>query len=249
VQSLKSQSNELLKVWDKVTLYVGDEDAQGEYEARIEDFIAGGIIITRPVFVSGQTLLRNGISVEVCFTREDATYQFVSKIQRQDFQGRQQTLLSPPRRIKRVQRRRFVRIDCSSRASYAQVTPMLDWENWKDRLKWTKSFCVNISAGGAMIRTDSRPEEGIPLLLRLALFEKWELPEIVAVVCRRHEKRDANWFAGVEFILDDRLDKHLDKNLLLRLPESISSFNIKVQNRLVTRIFNEQIAMRRKGIL
>jgi c-di-GMP-binding flagellar brake protein YcgR len=228
---------------------VGDEDAQGEYEARIEDFIAGGVIITRPVFVSGQTLLRNGISVEVCFTREDATYRFVSKIQRQDFQGRQHTLLSPPRRIKRVQRRRFVRIDCSSRASYAQVTPMLDWENWEDRLKWTKSFCINLSAGGALIKTNSRLEEGTPLLLRLAIFEKWGLPDIVAVVCRRHEKRDTNWFAGVEFLLHNRLNKYFDKNLLLRLPECISSFTTKVQNRLVKAIFNEQIAMRRKGVL
>jgi c-di-GMP-binding flagellar brake protein YcgR len=249
VQSLVTQTEQLLRVWEKLILLVGDQQTTGRYEARIEDFINGGIVITRPVFIQGQTLLRDSVSVLVQFTREDASYEFRSRIKRRDFNGRQQVLLTPPARIRRIQRRRFVRIESGTKAWYTEIAPMLEFEDWEDRLTWHDSYCVNLSAGGVLIRTEGKMEPGTRLLLRLEFFEDHQLPDIVAGVCRRREKRRGRWYAGVEYVLAGWMNQFFEEELIRRLPRSIHDFSVRRQNQLVAVVFREQVAMRQKGLL
>lgn len=71
-----------LRVWEKIELLVGDGDSAGHYLARIEDFINGGIVITEPEFLSGNSLMRENADIMVVVCREDAMYQFASTIRK-----------------------------------------------------------------------------------------------------------------------------------------------------------------------
>jgi len=210
VQSVHKKTDKQLKIWDKIHIYVGEGRERGEYLARIEDFINGGIIISQPEFVKGKTLLRDGIEITVGF---------------------------------------IGRIETSSRASYAIIRPIKDWEDWEEGLSWMKGRCIDISGGGALIRVQDKLGVGTPLLVRLEFFQKHSLPDEVVAVCRRSFSRDANQYAGVEFTLVDQLKEILKRDILERLPDSVRHFGSMAQNKLVSCIFTEQVELRKKGLL
>ncbi|HUV31674.1 MAG TPA: flagellar brake protein [Acidobacteriota bacterium] len=249
MQSIQSKPDELLRVWEKIQIFVGDDGERGQYEARVEDFINGGIIISNPVFVQGHTLLRENVPVIVCFTREDAAYQFHSRIRRRLLKGDARMLLAPARNIQRVQRRRFFRIRTSAVVSYARLVPMLDWDNWEDCLTWEESQCVDISGGGVLIRTNEKLDDKTLLLMRLEFFRRHDLPELVVGICRRTFERESGHFAGLEFVVASRLHDYIDKKTLSRLPAAIRIFDNIVVNKLVSAVFREQVELRQKGVL
>ncbi len=249
MRSTKHNVEELFKPWEKIQLVTGGEDAPGAYEARIEDFINGGLIISDPIFVGGSTRLREGADVEVQFTREDAAYCFTSKIKNLNSGRERQMFLSPPRRIRRMQRRRFVRIDAKTSVEYALIKPMTEWEDWEDVLEWNKTTCHNISGGGAAFATDNKIDQNTLVILRLEFFKNHKLTTEVAAICRRTFEMNNQIIAGVEFICAENLKKHLDVETLSRLPKTLKEFSHPVQEHLVTIIFAEQIEMRRRGAL
>ena len=249
MQSVHKKTDKQLKIWDKIYIYVGEGRERGEYVARIDDFINGGIIITQPEFVKGKTLLRDGIEIMVGFVGDDAAYQFSSRIMHRAVKGGQQMILSPPARIRRMQRRLFCRIETSTSVSFAIIRLMKDWDDWEEGLTWMKSRCIDISGGGAMIRVQEKLAVGTPLLMCLEFFQEHSLPKEVVAVCRRSFSRDANQYAGVEFILADQLKEILMRDVLERMPDSIRHFGSMAQNRLVSCIFTEQVELRKKGLL
>jgi len=249
VQSVHKTTDKQLKVWDKIYIYVGEGRERGEYVARIEDFINGGIIIAQPEFVKGKTLLREGIDITVSFVRDDAAYQFSSRIMHRTVKGGQQMILSPPARIRRMQRRLFCRIETSTRVSFAIIRAMKDWDDWEEGLTWMKSRCIDISGGGAMVRVQEKLAVGTPLLVRLEFFQNHSLPNEIVAVCRRSFLRDDNQYAGLEFILADQLHEVVKRDILERLPDSVRHFGSIAQNKLVSCIFAEQVELRKKGLL
>ena len=246
MRALDQKTEQLFRVWEKITLLVGEGEAVGIYEARIEDFINGGIVVTQPEFVRGGTRLRDRMPVVVTFTREDAAYQFHSRIAKRRLRRARQMVLSPPTRLQRVQRRLFVRIDTSTRALYTSVVPHQDLKN---DLVWLESRCVNISGGGALITVQDKVDVDSLLLLRLEFFEVQGLPGTVAAKCQRRADNDNLRQVGVEFILAERLARHFQKETLRHLPQVIKEFTRPKREELVARIFSEQIEMRKKGLL
>lgn len=249
MQSVNEKTDKQLKIWDKIRIYVGEGRDRGEYQARVEDFINGGIIIDQPEFVSGKTLLRDGVDVTVGFVRDDAAYQFSSRIMHRVVKGGKQMILSPPTQIRRMQRRLFCRIETSTRISFAIISALKDWDDWEEGLTWKKSRCIDISGGGAMIKVQEKIAVGTPLLLRLEFFHNHSLPNEVVAVCRRSFSKDNSQYVGVEIILADQLKEVLKRDVLQRLPDSVRHFGSMAQNKLVSCIFKEQIELRKKGLL
>lgn len=238
-----------LKVWEKVEIVIGEGDQAGHYLARIQDFLNGGIVITEPEFLHGNSLLTEQAPVRVIITREDAVYEFNSTVRRSMSKTKHQFLLNPPRQIERVQRRLFVRVDITKRMTWAKVMPVAEWQTLEDRARWIQTSTVDISGGGVLFRADGLIERQTKMLVRISLLPEIGLPETVAAISMRGFTRKNEYYCGASFILAEQLRKHFSADELKALPPEISQFDHHAQNRLVSHIFQIQVSLRRKGLL
>lgn len=239
-----------LKVWEKIVLIVGEGRTAGKYVARIENIINGGIVITPPEFVDGSTRLRDNLDITVVVTRQDAAYEFSSRIkQRKAGTGEGFAFLTPPRSIRRVQRRQFVRIDLVSDVSYIVWQPGIDWTSETTDDAWRHSRTIDISAGGVLVRADETLQVDDLVVLRPALFAELGLPATVLGLCRRTTADDHGRLAGLEFMARAELRRRFSSELLKKLPESILEFNAMAQDKLARHLFDRQIELRNKGLL
>ncbi len=249
VPSTAVQAVSQLKVWEKIELVIGEGDQAGHYLARIQDFLNGGIVITEPEFLHGNSLLTEQAQVRVIITREDAVYEFNSTVRRAMSSSKHQYLLTPPRRIERVQRRQFVRVTVTKRMSWAKVVPIADWQTLDERARWIPSSTVDISGGGVLFRTNELMERNTRLLLQISLLKELGLPETVAAICMRGFSRKNEYLCGVSLVTSKQLHRHFTAEELKVLPREIAEFDDQAQNRLVSHIFQLQVALRRKGLL
>jgi c-di-GMP-binding flagellar brake protein YcgR len=238
-----------LKVWEKVEIVVGEEDQAGHYLARVQDFLNGGIVVTEPEFLHGNSLLTENAAVKVIVTREDAVYQFRSAIKRTLSRARRQYLLNPPRHIERVQRRLFVRVELTTPMSWAKTVPIAEWQTIDDRSRWIQTVTVDMSGGGILFRTTELVERQSRLLLKVSLLSEIGLTETVAAICMRGFTHKDEHYCGAAFILAEQLRRHFSAEELKSLPAEISQFDINSQNRLVSHIFQLQISLRRRGLI
>lgn len=238
-----------LILWEKLELVVGEGTQAGHYTTRIEDFSGRAIVVSPPEFIGGHTLLSNGAEVMILITRDDAIYQCYSRITRHPTSEKKLFLLAPPRGVKRVQRRQFVRVEAFERIEYARVINLPEWEKREDLPKWCQSITSDISGGGVLMSADEDTKPGDLFLLKIGVFPEQDLPEMIAAVCRRVFTQDDQLMAGMEFLTADRLTRHFGINDLKRLPRSIQDFDRGAQNRLVNYVFQRQIELRQKGLL
>lgn len=239
------QIPEPLRLWEKIEIVVGEGDTKGVYLTRIEDFTDDAIIVCNPEFQQGRTLLRNNCEVVVLVIKEDAVYQFYSQIMKVEKDGQQAHALSLPTEIRRIQRRQFVRIEMFSNIRYAN----LGSRDFGRKLVWHQSACENISGGGMLICSDDNVEPPDILLIKTDLFAKLHLPQPIAAICRRTLHKENRQYAGIEFIRADSLTHYLYGSELSNLPPSVVEFDHAAQNRLVTFVFQQQIDLRKKGLI
>ena len=161
MQSIKNNATSELRVWDKLRILVGDERDAGVYVSRIEEIFNGGIIITNPEFVSGNSLLRNNLPVIVQFARDDAAYQFHSRIRMQKADASRRFILTPPRVVQRVQRRMFARVEFPTRVIYAPLPADSRWQNWETDGVWYETNAINLSAGGLLMESSEDMRTGM----------------------------------------------------------------------------------------
>jgi c-di-GMP-binding flagellar brake protein YcgR len=206
-------------------------------------------MITLPDFVEGNSLLRDNVAVVVSICREDAVYQFDSQVKRQEATGKRLAILTPPKNIRRVQRRRFFRIELFRKLSYAPVNAAMGRDDYEDDVNWQGSNTLNVSGGGFLMKVEEGVKKGDLLLLKIDFFNELGLPEIIVGVCRRTVRSEGRTLAGVELLLSGRLAQFLKPEQLRRLPHSIMRFNRREQDRLVNYIFIKQIEMRNRGLL
>lgn len=245
MQLMLPQISQPLTLWEKIQIIAGDGDDRGLYLARIEGFIGGGIIINTPEYIEGKTLLRDNSRVLVLFTKEDAVYQFYSRIKKLNVPRKNHYILSPPRHVKRVQRRQFVRIELFSKISYANIgTSYCDQE-----IKWQDSVCLNLSGGGMLIKGTEGLNLSDIILIKANLFHKLGLSQLIVGVCQRIFYEEKQRCGGIEFIISDRIANHFSTDQLKALPPGITEFDSTAQNKLINYIFQQQIEMRQKGLI
>lgn len=249
MQSIKNNSTNELRIWEKLRILVGDERDAGVYVARIEEFINGGIIITNPEFVSGNSLLRNDLPVIVQIAREDAAYQFHSRIRLQGDEALRRFILTPPRGLQRVQRRMFARVDFPTRVSYALLPTDSKWQNWEKNGCWSETKAVNLSAGGILMESSEDLKSGMLIALQVDELRHAGLPTDFIAVCRRSFLNEGLRCTGLEFLFGNDLDRYLSKGDISRLPDKFKQFDRHVQDRLVTFLFQKQIELRQKGLI
>jgi c-di-GMP-binding flagellar brake protein YcgR len=249
VEAVKLQSKQGLEVWEKLLLVAGGGQRQGQYVARVEDFINNGIVISTPEHISGSDCLRGDDRVVVQIVREDAAYEFTSQLQFRNSRPRSLCILTPPRSIRRVQRRRFCRIRVSHPVSYIVLLTGLSWSEQLDSGGWRTTRSVDISASGIQIPTHEYIEKFALVLLRPELFALAGLPRTVLGVCRRQFKTEGGSFAGLEFVTGHEAAGVLAAAGISSYPAEIEKFTPRQQDRLSHFLFDLQIEQRNKGVL
>jgi len=234
-----------LQLWEKIHIAVGPDDRQGLYLARIEDFAGNCIVISEPEFLEGHTLLTENCDILVLVTREDAIYQFGSRIHRHDSERRPLFLIDPPVSVRRVQRRQFVRVEIVERIRVALVDPVPSPTGFH----WQNAQMENISGNGILVQCLFDVAIDSLLLLEIGYLQRFDLPHRILGRVRRSFKRGGVGFHGIEIILADRLGQFLTAERIETLPESARRFDKPAQHRLVNRIFREQVELRKKGLL
>jgi hypothetical protein len=249
MNSVRTGSPTELKIWERIRLVVGEGTDAGIYDARIEDFINGGILITNPEFVSGKSLLRQGIVINVQINRDDAAYQFQSRVRQHTNGSAKCVILTPPQRLQRVQRRMFVRIELMARVDYAVIPTEVDWSRWEETLPWQTASLHDISGGGVALKVTESHPTGTVVVLKIDFFPEAGLPEFVLARTQRSFKRSADSYCGMQFVLSDALKDHLSGPLLHRLPRCLANFDQHSQDRLANYLFRKQVEQRQKGLI
>lgn len=248
MQSIVLQHGIEFKVWEEIRLVVGEKADAGVYRARIEDFRNGKIVITSPEFAFGHTRLRRNVQVVVQFTRQDAVYQFRSRITVRTTKGKRQNLLDPPSKIERIQRRAFVRVEMILKVQYAELPDEPDWERLQD-LSWHKTSIADISAGGVLMGLESPLSEGTVLILKINLPDETGFPGAVLAEVRRTFTREEHHFGGLLFILRRDFRRFFFSAQSSRIPDVLKSFNCKAQDKLANFLFHQEIEQRKRGLL
>lgn len=249
MEAIKSRSAIELAIFDKIRLIVGEGSEAGIYQSRIEDLVNGGVVISDPEFISGHSLLRSGIDVCVQITRRDAAYQFYSRVHSQKSGGLKQVILTPPRRLERVQRRMFARVDLATRITYGMLPDNLDWSDWEQQLTWHKTLSANVSGGGVMMRLPELIKQGQLVAMQVEVFAEANLPKYVLAVCRRSFRSEDFIYGGFEYIRAEDLSLHFKSGDLTKVQSIFKAFSNQSQDKLVTLLFNKQIEQRQKGAL
>jgi c-di-GMP-binding flagellar brake protein YcgR len=249
VQAVKINPPTELRIWEKISIIAGEGRDAGVYEARVEDIINGGILVSNPEFISGHTLLRNDLPAVVQFTREDAAYQFHSRVRMQNADNLRRIILTPPKSFQRVQRRAFARVDLPLRVLYTSAPTDGKWKEWETSAVWEETRCVDISAGGVQLKMPAKLAAGSVLFLRLCDLFPGEGPYELVAMCRRSHVNEGQAYAGFEFVTSNDISQAMAKIGLARIPDKYRSFDHRAQDRLANLLFQKQIELRQKGLI
>lgn len=239
------QISQPLKIWEKVEIIIEDKKKRGLYISRIEDFVADCIIIAVPEFMGGQDILKDDCIVTVQIPKDDAVYQFSTRMRSLKSHKSKSYMLFPPVNIQRKQRRQHVRIEFSAQVKFAVIDDSVD----SDKFKWQTAKTINLSGGGMLLKASEKIKKGDVLLLKTEIFSKLKIPQPLLGYCCRSFREKNNYFYGVEFVACERVSQYINKKLKKILPESINNFDHKAQEKLVFYIFQEQVELRKKGLI
>lgn len=249
MQSTRHDSSKTLKIWEKLIIIVGEDENAGYYEGRVEDFLNGGIVVNNPIFVSGNSMIRQDLPVTVQVCREDAIYQFASRIRSYTRGSGRRLVLSPPQSMRRIQRRQFVRIEMSAAVEYFVIPAAMDWGEWEESITWAESRTVDVSAGGLQFKVNSSVYVDDIVLVRVSIFAEEDLPDPIIGCVRRIFTRDNSHYCGLQFLVSDRPCDRMKASDYERIPAELKRFDSKHQDRLVNFLFRKQVEYRQKGIL
>jgi c-di-GMP-binding flagellar brake protein YcgR len=249
MQKTERQTNRLpLNLWDRIELVVGREGEEGTYVSRVEDFNSQGLIITKPDFVGGHTLLTAHSKVYVHFMRPDALYRFSALLKTLPDHVDNKLLLHTFGQVERVQRRQFVRVDMRLDLKYALLKKSSGSLHMGD-IKWFNSYSSNVSAGGLLMKVDTPVQKDDLLLIKIGKYEMLGIPRLLGALCCRIIRIEDGRFAGVEFITDRKLPKCFSQREIDLLPGQVKGFTTQIQNRMVKFIFEQQVKERQKGLI
>jgi c-di-GMP-binding flagellar brake protein YcgR len=245
-----SANNVKIQLWEKLELECGKNDNTGIYFARVQDLSNGGILIDRPIWLSGEPTFNPDEYFLVTVMREDGAYRFNGRIIKSYKKGDKQFyVIKHPDKLYRHQRRGYVRVEIDMNVHFKLLNDVLDSKISLEESKEYVACSINLSASGILINSLKVLDKGD--MVALYLKEKslrMEYP-VFGIVRRIVDAENNRIQAGIEFITAEELEKQFDAEQLKRLPDSIFSFTDRRRQALVQFVFNYQIKLRQKGLI
>lgn len=237
-------------VWERLRLEVGEEGREGWYSCRISDIQPDRLVISRPHFERGASLLADGRTVTAYCSRSDAAYACTARIRETEPKSVDSMYLVEMSAVSRIQRRRFVRLDMSIPLKYRIIPRPIPARIELSVENLAESRSINLSAGGLLMGAPQKVTVDDLVLLSVGPCSLRCLPTWMLAVCRHARVMEsAQPVAGIEFILREDLPRHLSGRELDLVPDEAAQYDDKMQNLLVGELFAEQLQMRQKGVL
>lgn len=239
-----------LQLWEKMELEFGKKDNTGLYFSRVQDFMPEGIVIDRPLWLSGEPTFDPKEPFLASIFRDDGAYQFNATIVKTYSKGSQKLyVIKYPNRLYRRQRRNYCRVE----SNFAVHFRLLE-DVFKGKIKYEDSreyygTTINVSASGILINTLKVIEKDN--LIALILNEKEigiDYP-LIAVVRRIEDLPENRINAGIEYLTGEASRKIVGVKQKKNLPKMLFKFDEKERQRLVQFVFRYQIKLRQKGLI
>lgn len=176
------------------------KDGVDWYTTSVQEYGEDRFSIAMPYQKSQPLILYRGENVTVRFAGENASYQFKTRVMGRTEDRIPLYVLAMPKKVDRIQQRKFVRIPISIPVKYA-VEPDGD-----EKPEFKEAFTVNLSAGGMKLALKAPFKEGATLLLRFQLEIKeqvltFELKgKIVRLEVKELKDKRRVYHAGIEFL-------------------------------------------------
>ena len=251
MKQVRTKSRRLfVQIWERLQLAIGEAEKEGVYSCRVTDIKRRALVITRPQYEYGHSLMAGNRVVSARFTRADAAYSFRARLVEMSPKSLDGMYLTDIGPIERVQRRRFVRLDMIIPVAYNTLPNPITEEINLSSTRFRETMTINLSAGGMALKADERIDPDSLLMVRFRERKLVNLPAYLLAVCRQARvlERD-KWTTGVEFILVEDLSRYLPRPETELIPERARRFDQRVQNALVSELFTEQLSLRQKGII
>jgi c-di-GMP-binding flagellar brake protein YcgR len=237
-------------IWERLRLKVGDDKQAGMYSCRISDIADDHLVISRPFFEGGNSLLADNRIVTAYAARADAAYSFTARIKETEPKSTDTMYLVDIGPVTRSQRRRFVRLDITVPLKYRRIPRPISDSILLVTHDMTESHSINLSAGGMMIGVSDDVKGDDFLIVALESCHFTHLPHWLLAACRYVSVRESgDRVAGIEIILREDLPRYLSNAEVQHVPDNLTLFGDKMQNSLVSELFEEQLLMRQKGLL
>lgn len=237
-------------VWERLRLQVGDDRSAGTYSCRISDIADDHLVISRPYFEGGNSLLADNRIVTVYCARADAAYSFTARVRETEPKSPDTMYLLDMGPVTRSQRRRFVRLDIVVHLKYRPIARPVSNPVLLTTHDMTDSHSINLSAGGMLIGVSEVVKVDDLLVLALEASQFSNLPRWILAACRHVSARETGErVAGIEIILREDLPRYLSNAEARHIPDTLTLFDDKMQNAFVSELFAEQLLMRQKGVL
>ncbi len=237
-------------IWERLRLQVGSDDKAGMYSCRISDIADDHLVISRPYFEGGHSLLADNRIVTVYCARADAAYSFTARIRETEPKSADTMHLVDMGSITRSQRRRFVRLDIVVALKYRPIPRPVAAPVLPVTHDMTDSHSINLSAGGMLIGISDGIKADDLLVLAMETNQFAHIPRWLLAACRHITVGDTGErTAGIELILREDLPRYLTNAEAHHIPDNLTLFDDKMQNEFVSELFAEQLLMRQKGLL
>ncbi|KGN03397.1 flagellar protein [Clostridium novyi A str. 4570] len=136
-------------------------DEEGEvYSSDIQDINEDSVAISIPIKDSAYLPLRKNNIIDVLYYDGNSIYSFTSSVKTRTSSNIPLIWIYKPKKYKKIQRRKFVRVSTLSKGIFAKIdrTLKLTKETIKN-LKFSKCNIVDLSGGGVRIRTSEELEK------------------------------------------------------------------------------------------
>ena len=173
-----------------IELEVMEGAYQGKYRTKIEE-IGNRIISIGVPLVEGQFIpLHEGTSLRVIFTDDIAAYSFSSRIVKRITEPIPTFYIEYPQKIKKIQRRQYVRVPVVQELSYRIVEE-------EELSEEKKGFMKDLSGGGLLMAAseDLPPQTKIKIKTIIGATEM-ELP---GITLRSTKDNDSTYLISVKF--------------------------------------------------
>ena len=127
------------------------------FKSNIQDITEDYIAISIPINSGEYLPLSKGDIIEVLYYEEENLYKFKSSVIGRKFENIPILLISKPKEIKKIQRRKYVRVPLIRNVKYKNIKnqPRIN-PSTIDESEYTKAILVDLSGGGMRIKV---PEE------------------------------------------------------------------------------------------
>jgi len=147
---------------------------------------------------------------------------------------------------KRLQRRRYVRLDITSLIDMKLLVPPSEENGQCGFIPYTGDI-INVSGGGLLIESTEALPENEYIIMELELNGTDKLAGIVGKIKRCESESNSNYLIGIEFCTKEDLQVNCPPEYREMLGENCGSFDDKVSHLLNKYVFSRKVMQRSMG--